>query len=75
MQLHIWEYPDQLEKEIAKFVAWCNIQRYHQVLGNVTPDDVCFGRKEEILKRREEFKKQTIQNRRKYNQRKHMKRK
>jgi len=31
-------------------------------------DDVCFGRKETILKQRQEMKKRTIQNRRKYNQ-------
>ena len=50
-------------------------QRYHEALGNITLNDVCFGRKEAILKRRQELKEQTIQNRRKYNQKNHANRK
>ena len=32
----------------------------HEVLGNLTPDDVYFGRKEEILKERRKLKQQTL---------------
>jgi len=69
------KWPENLQMDIRHFVDWYNSHRYHEALGNVTPDDVYFGRKEAILKKRQKLKEQTIQNRRKYNQKKHANRK
>jgi putative transposase len=59
--------PSDLERAIADFVDYYNYHRYHKALGNVTPADVLYGRREEILKRREELQIQTINRRREYN--------
>jgi len=62
-----YELPSQLEKAIADFVNDYNYHRYHTALGNVTPADVLYGRREEILERRKEVQIQTINRRRDYN--------
>ncbi len=63
-----YELPSQLERAIANFVDYYNYRRYHKALGNVTPADVLYGRREEILGRRKEVRIQTINRRRDYNQ-------
>jgi RNA-directed DNA polymerase len=63
-----YELPSQLERAIAAFVDYYNFHRYHKALGDVTPADVLYGRRELILQRRKEVQAQTIQHRRDYNQ-------
>jgi putative transposase len=62
-----YELPIQLEKAIADFVEYYNYRRYHKALGNVTPADVLYGRREQILQHREETRSKTVQKRRDYN--------
>lgn len=59
--------PGQLEEEIARFIEHYNNRRYHESLNNVTPADVYFGRDREIVSRREQLKRQTLELRRKQN--------
>jgi len=62
-----YEAPSQLEQAIAEFVDYYNYRRYHKALGNVTPADVLYGRREAILQRRKEVQLRTINRRRDYN--------
>ena len=62
-----YEVPGDLEVAITAFVDYYNHRRYHKALGNVTPDDVLNGRREEILIKRKEVKAQTLASRKRYN--------
>lgn len=59
--------PGELESQIASFVEYYNNQRYHESLDNLTPADVFFGRTKEVLDKRAQIKKQTMQHRRLHN--------
>jgi transposase InsO family protein len=63
-----YELPGQLEQAISDFVNYYNHHRYHKALGDVTPADVLYGRREQILVHRKEVQTQTLNWRRTYNQ-------
>jgi putative transposase len=62
-----YEMPSELRETIEKFIEYYNHRRYHEALGNVTPADVYYGRREKILARRKEAKQKTLQVRLKHN--------
>jgi len=67
MNLLVYTSPDHLRRTMQDFIAYYNHRRYHEAIGNVTPADVYYGRREEILRRREEQKQRTIEERLRYN--------
>mgnify|MGYP001438215089 CR=1 FL=1 len=46
---------------------WPSIMAFHEAMGNVTPDDMYAGKRDEILKRRAELKHKTMVERKKVN--------
>ena len=67
MNLLVYTSPEQLHRTMQEFIAYYNYHRYHEAIGNVAPADVYYGRREEILRRREEQKQRTIEERLRYN--------
>lgn len=64
VKLDTYYTPTELEQALAAFVDYYNTARYHEALDNLTPVDVYFGRKKEILTQRQLIKQQTLQQRR-----------
>ncbi len=54
-------FPWQPETAIRDFVQYYNQERYHESLDNMTPADVCFGHKRDVLCERERVKARTMQ--------------
>ena len=67
VNLWVHETPGKLESEIGRFIEFYNARRYHEGLGNVTPDDVYFGRRERLLEKRKVLKQRTIRRRKRKN--------
>jgi len=69
-RLHLlgkWYSPESLRAAMADFIEFYNHRRYHEGIGNVTPADLYFGRREDILRRREAKKQRTVLGRIEYN--------
>jgi putative transposase len=67
LNLLVYTSPEALREAMAEFIEFYNHRRYHEGIGNVTPADVYYGRREEILKRRKEQKQATLESRFRYN--------
>ena len=67
LNLLVYTSVEELRAAMAEFIEFYNQRRYHEGIGNVTPTDVYYRRREEILKRREEQKQRTLDERFKYN--------
>jgi len=67
IRLLVWEEPDALREEIGEFIEQYNRRRYHEGLGNVTPDDVYYGRRGAILEGRRLLQEWTLARRKKRN--------
>ncbi len=53
------------EAALRDFVGYCNNECYHEAIGNVTPADVYFGRRYEVLTERSKIKRRTMERRKK----------
>ena len=67
VKVHVYSCPNILESEVGKFISYYNKKRYHESLGNVTPNDVFYGRRKNISKERNEKRRMTIDRRKIYN--------
>jgi len=65
VKLEHYYCPEELNVALENFVHYYNHHRYHESLDNVTPADVYYGKREQILKRREKIKQQSLLQRRK----------
>lgn len=66
--LNVYDAPTKLKVEIGKYISHHNKRRYHEALGNVSPDDVYYGRRDRILEARSKLKIETLRRRKIKNQ-------
>ena len=67
VKLQNYYSPSELEQSIVEFVEYYNNQRYHESIDNLTPSDVYSGKSEEVLTKRKQIKKNTLESRRRLN--------
>lgn len=67
VKLHHYYSPSELESAIGKFIYHYNNERYHESLDNVTPADVYFGRRGQIVTLRDKIKIRTLKERKRIN--------
>ena len=65
VKLQHYYFPWELEAALRDFVAYYNNERYHEAIDNVTPADVYFGRRYEVLTERSKIKRRTMERRKK----------
>jgi len=66
LNLVVYYQPEELKRAIEECVNHHN-NRYHEGIGNLSPNDVYYGLKDAILKRRAEVKRATLERRKRYN--------
>jgi len=67
VKLHHYYSPSELKTAIGKFIYYYNNERYHESLDNVTPADVYYGRRPQIISKREIIKVRTLKERKRIN--------
>ena len=65
VKLENYYFPGELKLAVKNLVAYYNNERYHESLKNVTPADVYFGRRFEVLSERSKIKRRTMERRKK----------
>jgi putative transposase len=71
VKLQHYYFPWELEAVLRGFtrklrlLPYCNNERYHDSLDNVTPADVYFGKRYEVLTERDKVKRRTMERRKK----------
>jgi hypothetical protein len=65
--LTVFTSPEALRAGRTEFIEFYNYRRSPEGIGNLTPADAYYGRREEILKQRKEQKQVTIDARCRYN--------
>jgi hypothetical protein len=63
MNLLVYTSPDEVRRTMQDFIEYYNDRRYYEAISNVTPADVYYGRREEILRSRAEHKQRMIEQR------------